>query len=203
MNFGYEHQVEPSHSNAYLWPQLLATVESRDWTSRRAIDLGCGNGATAAMLAKRGWDVLAVDPSESGIHLAKSAHPMLKAEVADAYDDLATRFGVFPLVVSLEVVEHCFDPQAFAQTFVSLIAPGGIGFLSTPYHGYLKNVAIAVSGKMDSHFSPLWAYGHIKFFSIKTLRQLLSDAGAGEIEFARVGRWPRAFAKSLIAVVRR
>jgi 2-polyprenyl-6-hydroxyphenyl methylase/3-demethylubiquinone-9 3-methyltransferase len=51
----------------------------------------------------------------------------------------------------------------------------GMGFLSTPYHGYLKNLALAVSGKMDSHFGALWYGGHVKFFSIKTLQKLLID----------------------------
>ena len=41
--------------------------------------------------------------------------------------------------------------------------------LSTPYHGYLKNLALAVSGRMDRHFTALHVGGHIKFFSIETL----------------------------------
>jgi 2-polyprenyl-3-methyl-5-hydroxy-6-metoxy-1,4-benzoquinol methylase len=106
------------------------------------------------------------------------------------------------LVVSLEVVEHCYDPRAFARTFVSLIEPGGIGFLTTPYHGYLKNLALALSGRMEAHFTALWDGGHIKFFSIPTLRTLLTEAGAHELEFLRIGRIP-PLAKSMIALVRK
>jgi hypothetical protein len=53
---------------------------------------------------------------------------------------------------------------------------------------------------MDSHFTALWPGGHIKFFSIQTLGQLLKDAGAKKIQFLRVGRVP-ALAKSMIAIV--
>lgn len=197
----YEHHADPSHSNDYLWPALLAAIDSRTWQERRAFDLGCGNGAIAARLAELGWDVTAVDPSESGIQYAKLASPKIKAEIASAYDDLSSRYGKFPLVISLEVIEHCFEPRAFARTFVSLIEPGGLGLLSTPYHGYWKNLALALSGKMDTHFGPLWDNGHIKFFSISTLDQLLREVGAKIIGFERVGRWPRALAKSMIAVV--
>jgi 2-polyprenyl-6-hydroxyphenyl methylase/3-demethylubiquinone-9 3-methyltransferase len=152
------------------------------------------------MLASLGFDTIGVDTSESGIAMAKASG--VRAHLGSAYDDLVSTYGTFPLVVSLEVVEHCFDPRAFAKTFLALIAPGGIGFLSTPYHGYLKNLALAVSGKMDRHFTALWDGGHVKFFSIRTLRELLVEAGAAELQFLRVGRIP-ALAKSMVAIVHR
>lgn len=197
----YRYQdAEPTYANAYLWPVLRNIVETRDWPQRRAFDLGCGNGATCNMLSTLDFDVTGVDTSESGVANAQKAYPHVKIRVGSAYDDLASQYGTFPLVVSLEVIEHCMDPKAFAKSFLSLIAPSGIGFLSTPYHGYLKNLALAVTGKMDRHFTALWPGGHVKFFSTETLGQLLKEAGAKEIRFMRVGRIP-AFAKSMVAVV--
>ena len=79
---------------------------------------------------------------------------------------------------------------------------GGTAILSTPYHGYWKNLALALSGQMDRHFTALWDHGHIKFWSMKTLALLLEEAGFRDIRFARVGRIP-ALAKAMIAVARR
>jgi 2-polyprenyl-6-hydroxyphenyl methylase/3-demethylubiquinone-9 3-methyltransferase len=152
------------------------------------------------MLSKLGFEVWGIDTSESGIANAQKAFPHIRVSVGSAYDYLASRYGRFPLVTSLEVIEHCMDPHAFAKTFLSLIAPGGIGFLSTPYHGYLKNLTLAMTGRMDAHYTALWPGGHVKFFSVKTLRQLLADAGATQIQFMRVGRLP-PLAKSMIAIV--
>jgi 2-polyprenyl-6-hydroxyphenyl methylase/3-demethylubiquinone-9 3-methyltransferase len=188
-------------SSAYLWPHLRRLIAQRQWTEKRAFDLGCGSGATCGMLAALGFDMTGIDLSESGIAQARLAYPQVKTFVGSVYDDLAARYGCFPLVVSLEVIEHCVYPHAFARTFLGLIAPGGVGFLSTPYHGYLKNIALAVSGKMDWHFGALNVGGHIKFFSIDTLGAALRQAGAKDIEFHRAGRIP-AFAKSMIAIVR-
>ena len=190
----------PNCSHAYLWPALKEFIVSRDWPDRRAFDLGCGNGSTDGMLSELGFTVTGVDTSESGITQARAAFPHVRTFIGSAYDDLAAIYGTFPLVVSLEVVEHCFDPRAFARTFLSLMAPGGAGFLSTPYHGYLKNLALAASGKMDRHFTALWDGGHVKFFSIATLGRLLQEAGAKKVDFMRVGRIP-ALAKSMIAIV--
>lgn len=194
--------AEPTCANAYLWPALRNVIETRNWRQRDAFDLGCGNGATCNMLSGLGFDVVGVDISESGIANAQKAYPHVEVRLGSAYDDLASQYGMFPLVVSLEVIEHCIDPQGFAETFLNLIAPGGVGFLSTPYHGYLKNLTLAVSGTMDRHFTALWPGGHVKFFSVKTLGKLLRQAGATEIRFIRVGRIP-VLAKSMVAVVQK
>jgi 2-polyprenyl-6-hydroxyphenyl methylase/3-demethylubiquinone-9 3-methyltransferase len=80
-----------------------------------------------------------------------------------------------------------------------LLEPGGVAIISTPYHGYLKNLAIALMGEMDRHYTALWDHGHIKFWSTRTLGQLLTEVGFKKIEFIRVGRIP-ALAKSMIAI---
>ena len=77
--------------------------------------------------------------------------------------------------------------------------PGGHLILSTPYHGYWKNLALAITGNMDQHFTALWDHGHIKFWSIKTLGLLLREVGFSNVSFVRVGRIP-VLAKSMIAV---
>jgi 2-polyprenyl-6-hydroxyphenyl methylase/3-demethylubiquinone-9 3-methyltransferase len=122
--------------------------------------------------------------------------------VGSAYDDLSNQYGQFPLVLSLEVVEHLYFPRKFARTVYDLLELGGTAIISTPYHGYWKNVALAVSGKMDAHFTALWDHGHIKFWSMKTIGVLLREAGFGAISFKRGGRVP-ALAKSMIAVARK
>jgi len=62
--------------------------------------------------------------------------------------------------------------------------------VSTPYHGYLKNLALAVTGKLDAHFTALWDGGHIKFFSRSTLEQMLREEGFDVQAFVGAGRWP-------------
>ena len=105
------------------------------------------------------------------------------------------------MVLSLEVVEHVYFPRQYAATVFSLLQEGGTAILSTPYHGYWKNLAMALSGKLDKHFTALWDHGHIKFWSMNTLTTLLEEAGFRDIRFERVGRVP-VLAKSMIAVAR-
>lgn len=149
-----------------------------------------------------GYTVSGVDPSESGIAMAKAAEPDLALEVGNAYDDLASRYGRFPTVISLEVVEHVYSPRLYAKCVADLLEPGGLALISTPYHSYLKNLALALSGKMDAHFTALWDHGHIKFWSVKTLTELFSEQGLKVEKVLRVGRIP-CLAMSMILQLRK
>lgn len=73
--------------------------------------------------------------------------------------------------------------------------------ISTPYHGYLKNLALSIFNKWDDHHTPLWHGGHIKFWSRIMLTQLLEENGFQVIAFHGVGRLPWLW-KSMILVAK-
>lgn len=191
-------------SDAYLMPKVLEILKSHSWPQgqKRIFDLGCGNGAVAYQLTQEGYTVTGVDPSEKGIALARKAYPEIRLESGSAYDDLAGKYGPFPLVLSLEVVEHVYSPRIYAKCVFDLLTPGGIAVISTPYHSYWKNLALAITGKMDAHFGPLWDHGHIKFWSVQSLSRLLEEVGLVVERVDRVGRFP-LLAKSMILTARR
>ena len=189
-----------TEAHDFLLPKVIETLKFSNAT--RLFDLGCGNGSVAAKLTELGYDVTGVDPSKIGIEQALLRHPGLKLNLGSAYEDLAAVYNTFPAVISLEVVEHVYSPRHYAKTLFSLVEPGGIAIVSTPYHGYFKNLALSLTGKMDAHFTALWDHGHIKFWSVKTLGVLLQEAGFVDITYHRVGRIP-VLAKSMIAVARK
>lgn len=195
--YHYSPKAELGQHHAYLMPPVLN--ELKRCGAERVFDLGCGDGSVAAALTREGFRVAGVDPSEQGIAVAQRAYPQADLRVGSAYDDLAGSFGTYPAVISLEVVEHVYDPRSYARTLFSLIEPGGTAIISTPYHGYLKNLVLALTGKMDAHYTALWDHGHIKFWSVRTLSILLREAGFENVRLQMAGRLP-ALAKSMIAV---
>jgi len=189
-----------SKANGLILPVVLDAIDSLALTGsdRRIFDVGCGNGSVAYALSAKGYEVVGVDPSKQACEHWKRAYPNLKLSLGSAYDDLRTRFGQFPVVISLEVIEHLYSPWKFASTVHDLLYDGGTAIISTPFHGYFKNLALAVTGKWDTHFNVLSQCGHIKFWSVKTLSRLLIEAGFRSIHLRRVGRIP-PLAKSMIA----
>lgn len=206
---GYKYDdPEQNCSHGYILPAVLAELDRLKSASSinnqppRVFDLGCGNGSVAHAMDTQGWDVTGVDPSVEGITEARKSYPDLKLSSGSAYDDLATEHGRYPVVISLEVVEHVYAPRDYASTLFDLLEPGGTAIVSTPYHGYLKNLALAATGAMDKHFTALWDHGHIKFWSVRTLTELLNEVGFVDVRFLRVGRIP-PLAKSMIAIARK
>ena len=178
----------PSVDFSYVHP-TVAHYSADIPRKARVLDLGCGNGAMTASFLDRGWELVCVDTSQSGLALARRRWPQIRFEYGDVTGDLS-RLGTFDAILSTEVVEHLFLPQHFARNAYRLLKPGGMLVLSTPYHGWLKNVAIAVTNGADAHYQPLNERGHIKFWSVSTLSQLLWEAGFTDLEYTGAGRIP-------------
>lgn len=167
---------------------------------RSICDLGCGNGHITGRLAKLGYQVTGVDASASGIQIARRAYP--NVNFVEALIDRELSLGQFDLVVSSDVIEHMYRPSDLLEAARALLKPGGQILLGTPYHGYLKNLVLAATGKMDAHFSALHDGGHIKFFSVKTLSMLMRTHGFNDLNFTFYGRAPRLW-KNMICHARK
>lgn len=168
----------------------------------RILDAGCGNGYLAGVLLDEGFEVIGVDASAQGIAIARASHPKGHFECASLYDELGPTIGECDAVVSTEVIEHLYDPRRFINGLRRLTRPGGLVILSTPYHGYVKNLALAILGRFDRHFTSLWDGGHIKFWSRRTLKRLLAENGFEVVDFGGCGRLPYLW-KSMVMVARK
>jgi SAM-dependent methyltransferase len=173
---------------------------------RTVCDAGCGNGYIASRLAAEGLAVTGVEASSSGIAIANANYQgpgirFIQADIASPSDWPAIG-GPFDAVVCSDVVEHLYRPASLLEMAHAVLRPAGYLILGTPYHGYLKNLAIALSGRWDSHHSPNWDGGHIKFFSVATLTELVTSRGFSKPRFHFHGRAPLLW-KNMICVASR
>lgn len=169
------------------------------------LDVGCGNGAIANYLIKKGYQVYGIDASASGIQEANKINPgrffVQDIETNSLPEEL--KILNFSTIISTEVIEHLYDPRKFVSFIKKKLIESGGGqiILSTPYHGYFKNLLLALTGKLDNHFTALWDGGHIKFWSRKTLACLLKEFDFEIITFYGCGRIPFLW-KSMIIKAR-
>jgi 2-polyprenyl-6-hydroxyphenyl methylase/3-demethylubiquinone-9 3-methyltransferase len=169
-------------------------------------DLGCGNGYLASRLGASGLHVTGIDASESGLEIARQHYAtdkvtFVRAEIGADLEALLPVRLRFDVVVSSDVIEHLYRPDALVGTAAALLKPGGYLIVGTPYHGYLKNLATTVLNKWDSHHGVHWNGGHIKFFSKRTPRELVVRHGFQQARFHCYGRLPWLW-KHMICVTR-
>jgi len=191
-------------AHAYLLPAVRHVVNTFA-KNGKILDLGCGNGSLSHELSKDGHRVCGIDQSHSGIQIAQTSFPSVEFVFGDVERDLASNpfeIEAFDIVVSTEVVEHLYQPSKLIQNAFRLLKPSGHFIISTPYHGYLKNLVLALTGNMDRHFTALWDGGHIKFWSRQTLSVLLTRAGFTDVQFLGTGRLPYLW-KSMILIARK
>lgn len=193
----------PVHTHDYLWP-AIRYLAGELAPGTRVLDIGCGNGSLSARFLELGCTVVGLDASDTGIAAARHAFPTARWEVLLADEKVLANLGEdpFDIVISTEVVEHLYDPRAYMRGCLAAIRPGGKFIISTPYHGYLKNLAIALTDHWDTHHTVLWDGGHIKFWSRKTLTELLATSGLQKSQFMGVGRVPFLWKSMVLSVER-
>lgn len=94
------------------------------------LDVGCGQGAFLATMAKRGWAVTGVDFDRVAVEAARSVHG-LDVHVGTV-DTIVDRGMSFDVVTASHVVEHVPDPVSFLAQCRRLLKPGGRVILKTP-----------------------------------------------------------------------
>ena len=111
--------------------EKLAVLGEIDWNGKRVLDVGCGTGELAELIAKRGAvEVTGVDFSKEAIKTARSIRD--HTNLGFACIDVLNVFGNFDVVVALGMLEHVADPRAFLEKFKSLLAPNGSLIITSP-----------------------------------------------------------------------
>ncbi|WP_240777660.1 FAD-dependent oxidoreductase [Nonomuraea basaltis] len=112
-------------------PNAALVRQAADLEPGRALDLGCGEGADAIWLARRGWQVTATDISR--VALDRAAEHARAAGVADLIDwqrhDLAASFpeGAYDLVSAHYLHSLVELPrEKILRTAAAAVAPGGV-----------------------------------------------------------------------------
>lgn len=154
--------------------------------SDRVLDYGCGTGALLAeTVSPCGATGVGYDVSASAIRLARKLYPQL--EWKEGAIPLPEPDASFSAIMSSEVMEHVFETGELFAEFSRLLRPGGKLLLTTPYHGWLKDVVLLFSGRMDRHYHDPFSE-HVRYYSRRTLAAVLTRHNLRLVAFHGIGR---------------
>ena len=189
-DYGFQSSIPP-HTHSYLFDPIRKILDPEK--NKKILDVGCGNGWLALALIKEEFDVYGIDASPSGIEIANKQAPgrFFVQDINDEQIPIPLRGIPFDTIISTEVIEHLYSPLKYLEFCRRIIEPQkGEIIISTPFHGYIKNLALSATGKMDKHFTVLWEGGHIKFWSRATLEKAMEMTGFTPKQFVGCGRVP-------------
>jgi len=184
-------QAVPADAQPERFAQRRAFLLAHTAAGDRVLDAGCGDGAFARALAGHGAQVTGVDVSHEAIKRARRGGTAGPLEFRVVPEGVALPFAedAFDVVWAGEVLEHVVDPVAWLADVRRILRWGGRLVLTTPYHGRVTTVLLGLrAGAFDAHFDP--RADHLRFFSQRTLRSLLQDAGFAEVDLRATGGRP-------------
>lgn len=104
-------------------------LSSLDVTDMKLLEVGCGTGWLCPRLAAFG-NVTATDLSPTQIETARALFPQVRFLAGD-FMTLELEPEQFDVVVTLEVLAHVADQQAFVERIAKLLKPSGLLMLAT------------------------------------------------------------------------
>lgn len=143
------------------------------------LDVGCGGGLIAEPMRRMGFDVTAVDASSENIGTARAHAEMVGLDIAyraAAVEQLeAEGAGPFDVVLTMEVIEHVADPEAFVRACSRLVRPGGVLMVAT-LNRTLKSLALGkVAAEYILRWVPAGTHDWRQFLKPDEIRSMLSQ----------------------------
>ena len=146
-----------------------------DGRNRRILDVGAADGLLSRHLTARGWRVTGI---ESNPAVARAGAPHCEQMVvADLDRSLPALDGPFDVIVYGDVLEHLADPMRVLVELNRHLVPDGSVIVSVPNVAHVVIRLLLLFGRFDYIDRGILDATHLRFFTQRSLRGLVTDAG--------------------------
>ncbi|MBX3203330.1 MAG: class I SAM-dependent methyltransferase [Labilithrix sp.] len=133
----------------------------------RLLDVGCGSGAFARLMSRRGFDAVGVEPFSLGRPVDEPNLRLVRAPLERVRGDL----GAFDVITMWHVLEHLGSPRPTLESLGEHLRPGGVVVISVP------NFESWQSQLFKGGWFHLDPPRHVTHFDRATLTSLIDEAG--------------------------
>ena len=176
---------------SYTGPRqdVLRLLEASD--AARVLDVGCATGELGYAIKKKFSSEVA--GIEKDPHMAEKARQRLDLVVEGDVEemDLASRFSewYFTCLVFADTLEHLKDPLGVLRKASSCLCDGGAVIASIPnISHYSAAINLVFRTRWPANERGLFDRTHLRFFTIKSIRELFREAGLTVTGIRRVYR---------------
>jgi len=178
-DIAHEHYWFTRHLVAYEW--IRSNLTRSKWadscTHRTVLDAGAGEGYGAAVLSEIADLTIALDLDQPTCAHARRRYPGIQPVAGNLWCWPLASHSV-DVVISLQVIEHLWDPGSFLAEARRCLRPGGLLVVSTPNR-------LTFSPGLGRGERPLNPF-HVQEFDGEQLVTLLADHGFHTIALAAV-----------------
>lgn len=177
MNFKKHYKIDAELFDYFGTDQLSQNERRRNYyvlkyfpihKGEKVLEIGSGRGWFALEMAKRGFDITAVDLSQKNLDIIKEKSSFVKTKFGSA-DDLPFTEEKFDWIVMNEVLEHLEDPDQVLYHISQFLTPQGKIFISVPYKENIVQELCIHCHKMTPRSA------HLHSFNKKSLLRLATE----------------------------
>lgn len=177
----YEATVDPENTNN-AHSLALAMV---GW-NRSVLELGAASGHMTRAMAAQNCKVTAIEyEADSAAHIKEFTEEVIVGDLNDP-GTLASLSSTYDVILAGDVLEHLLDPKRVLLQLVDRLEPGGRIVVSLPHVAHVDLRLALLQGRFDYGPWGLLDETHIRFFTLKTIRELVRSAGLSIVEMKRV-----------------
>ena len=142
---------------------------------RKLLDVGAADGLLSRRLSELGWRVTAIEGDPA---LAQAGARYCERMITLNLDrEIPVGEGPFDVIVYGDVLEHLVDPLRILVELDRTLAPGGFVVISVPNIAHLWIRLLLLFGRFDYLDRGILDHSHLRFFTERSLRAMLADAG--------------------------
>jgi len=175
----YEYDFDPSSETA------PANVVRMVGKNKRVLEIGCGPGSITKVLAQQ--EYCQITGLELDLEAIKKVTPycvqVMQADLNSRdWPNLVNDVEKFDVIVAADVLEHLYDPWEALQRMVPLINANGYIVISLPHVGHAAVMSCLINGDFEYRDWGLLDRTHIRFFGLKNIEALFTQANLKIIE---------------------
>lgn len=183
-NVNFEKQSSGDYYQ--VWNQSLFDLVPV--TAKNILEIGCASGRLGEAIKTRNGQINYV-----GIEIVPSAGELAKLKLDQVFVDNIEYFDwkkldskFFDCIIFGDVLEHLIDPKKTLQAAIKNLTTDGDVITCLPNIGHWSIINGLLHGTWDYADSGLLDRTHLRFFTIKTFKDLLNECGLNVVQEAQL-----------------
>ena len=163
-----------------------------DWVEPGTLilEVGTATGYMSQELSRKGCVVWGVEIDKEAARKAENfCQKVLVGDIEDKALLSKLQGQRFDTIILADVLEHLKDPQATFRNLTPHLKKNGKIIISTPNIAFLTQRLLLIFGKFDYMDTGIMDRTHLRFFTKKTILELVGSAGLSVRKFDYVGNF--------------
>jgi 2-polyprenyl-3-methyl-5-hydroxy-6-metoxy-1,4-benzoquinol methylase len=181
--------------------RLFRDTQQRDKNPGSVLDLGCGRGRLGLEVERLGYTVTGIDNSSVACATARTrigeVIELDFTKLTTVADTLKER--QFDWIMAADVLEHTPDPKTTLSFYGRFLKPDGRLIVSVPNVAVWDNRLRLPFGRFDYRDSGVMDRTHLRLFTFRTARELVSEAGFMPLRTT----WEPGIARAFLPLLKR